>query len=409
MDLQPGQNTALQSRRLNISLDCGTLPPGMELDVAAFLLAGTGKVRSDQDMVFYGQKQAEGGGVTVDAANKAWAMDLSRLPAGIERVALTVTLDQGLSRKQRFDQISNASLSIVGDADQHRFAVPTRGMAETALILCEVYQRNGQWKVRAVGQGFAGGLGPLARHFGVTIDEDPDATASSPADPPPRAPAPNVPPATPRAPAPAPAPSPAPSSVNLSKITLEKRTPISLEKKGGSFGEIMVNLRWERGSGGFKLFGSKGIDLDVGCMIELVDGHKDVVQALGNRFGSFDSVPYVHLVGDDRTGESPDGEFVRINGGKWPQFRRVLIFAYIYEGAPNWAAAKGRVLIRMPGQPELEAQMDSHDNRNAMCAIATLENRDGQMVATKLVEYYPSHQEMDRAHGFGFNWKAGRK
>ena len=87
----------------------------------------------------------------------------------------------------------------------------------------------------------------------------------------------------------------------------------------------------------------------------------------------------------------------------------MLIFAFIYEGVPNWAAADAVVTIKMPGQPELEARLDSHDSTKGMCAIAMLENDGNTIRASKLIEYFSNHIQMDEAYGFGFRWKAGSK
>lgn len=199
--------------------------------------------------------------------------------------------------------------------------------------------------------------------------------------------------------------------MRLEKITLEKRKPISLEKRGGNFGEIVVNLNWTRKSGAKGLFGfgKSSIDLDLGCMIEHKDGFKDVVQALGKRFGELKQPPYAQLMGDDRTGDSTEGEFLKVNGVHWESIQRVLIFAFIYEGVPSWAHADARITISVPGQPELRAHLDSHSDRHAMCAVAMLENDGGTLKATKLIDYFSSHGDMDNRYRFGFRWKAGSK
>ncbi|WP_372392711.1 TerD family protein [Xanthomonas sp. NCPPB 3582] len=401
--LQIGQNIALEGDRLDAQITLTGVPSGMELDVSAFVLGAQGQVLDDGAFVFYGQPSFQAGAVTVDARARRVGMQLSALPAQAQRVAVAITIDQGMRRAQRFGQLQQLTLAVTAGSQSCSFAPPLVGMAETALILAEVYRRNGQWKLRAVGQGFTGGLGPLARHFGVEVDDDPDAATATAAPPPPPIPA--VPPPVPAPPPPPPAAPPPAPSVNLSKIVLEKSKPVALEKASGKFGEIVVNLRWSRGGGMF----SRAIDLDLGAMVELQDGNKTVVQALGGNFGSLVQMPYVKLMDDDRSGSSGQGEFLHLNGDEWARIKRVLIFAFIYEGVPNWSNANGVVTIRTPGQPELEARLDSPNNRDGMCAIAMLENSNGAIRATKQVDYFTGHDTMDMRFGFGFEWRAARK
>ena len=245
--------------------------------------------------------------------------------------------------------------------------IPTAGMKETALILGEFYRRQDAWKFRCVAQGFAGGLEPLVRHFGVDVA----APSGSPAQPPAPAPAP-VP-----APALTPAPPGAPTStIRLSKVTLDKSRPsISLEKTAAGFGEIKVNLNWNQGTsgllGGFLENAAPSTSTWVACS-EMQDGFKGAVQALGNRFGDLREEPYIQLMGDDRTGSVADGEWLRINGQQWNKIERILIFAFIYDGAPNWKATDGVVTIFVPGQSEIEVRMNEKAAATACARLPCL-------------------------------------
>ena len=142
---------------------------------------------------------------------------------------------------------------------------------------------------------------------------------------------------------------------------------------------------------------------------ELRSGDKSAVQALGDTFGDYFNPPYSGLDADDRSGANAEGETLRINGQHWDKIRRVLVYAFIYEGAPNWAEANALITIKTPGQPEIEVRLDSHRNDRPMCAIALLENQDGAVKITKLVEYYRGHMDMDQAHRWGLEWVKGRK
>ncbi|HWT42919.1 MAG TPA: TerD family protein [Sphingopyxis sp.] len=151
-----------------------------DLDASAFLLKGDGKVRSDGDFCFYNNKDV-GGAVIHQGDNRTGEGDgddeqikivLSKTPADVEKVAVAVTIHDGESRGQSFGQVSNAFIRIVDaktGTEIVRYDLSEDASVETAMILGEVYRNAGEWKFRAVGQGFKGGLGPLATHFGVNI------------------------------------------------------------------------------------------------------------------------------------------------------------------------------------------------------------------------------------------------
>ena len=413
MDLQPGQNFSITQQSpsttiIEIALDWQPANTPLTLDSSAFALTAQGKVRGDEDFIFYNQTTLSGGGIQRAGDGRSFTVNFSALPAAIERIVIALTIDQGQRRGQSFGQLNQVRAEIRAAGHETPlaiFSLATKMMPETALIVGEMYRRGGEWKFRAVGQGFVGGLGPLAQQYGVDVADDPDAGAApSPASPPPAA-----------RPAPAPssaAPPPA-KPIRLEKITLEKKgSSISLEKTGQGFDELVVNLNWHQGDGGKGFFGrltSRKIDLDLGCLFRLRDGRAGAVQALGNSFGDLRQPPYIQLMGDDRSGASAQGEFLRINGRHWDQIDRVVVFALIYEGVPNWAETDAVVTLQTPNQPTLEIRLDSHGNNQRMCALAMLENQAGNIKVTKLVEYFQDHRLLDQAYGFGLRWVAGSK
>lgn len=173
---------------------------------------------------------------------------------------------------------------------------------------------------------------------------------------------------------------------------------------------MRVNLNWSQGSTGGFFKRKKGIDLDLAAMYELADGTKGIVQALGNSFGSLDQAPFIFLDGDDRSGTNSGGENLFINLGQVNAFRRILIFAYIYEGAPNWSAANGLVTLFPTNGPQVEVALDSADDRAVSCAVAMLTNVNGEMQVSREVRYIQGAQrDVDAAYGFGMRWTAGRK
>lgn len=150
-----------------------------DLDASAFLLKADGKVRNDNDFCFYNVLSVAGGAVQHQGDNQTGDGDgddeqikitLSQLPAEIDKVAIVVTIHDAESRRQSFGQVSNAYIRLVNDKTQNevtRFDLSEDASTETAMILGEVYRHGSEWKFRAIGQGFKGGLGPVARNYGV--------------------------------------------------------------------------------------------------------------------------------------------------------------------------------------------------------------------------------------------------
>lgn len=152
-----------------------------DLDASAFLCNAGGKVRSDTDFCFYNNINVAGGAVIHQGDNRTGEGDgddeqieitLSKLPADVDKVAVVVTIHNGDQNGQTFGQVSNAFIRLVDASNNNevvRYDLSEDASVETAMILGEVYRHGGDWKFRAVGQGFKGGLGPLAGHFGVNV------------------------------------------------------------------------------------------------------------------------------------------------------------------------------------------------------------------------------------------------
>ncbi|WP_240500007.1 TerD family protein [Sphingomonas montana] len=398
-DLVRGGNAAVPGDRLVVAFGWD-VPTGraVEADLSAFPLTAAGRVRGDADMVFYNQPSGAGGAVRFDAglgARGGFAIDLTRVPAEIERIALCVTVDEAAARGQTLALLSGAVVGVATAAAPGMPVLVFRpdlvGATESAMTFAELYRRQGVWKFRAVGQGYNGGLAALARSFGIDVADDVAAPTPVPPAPPP----------------------PPPPPVSLSKVTLEKAgQSVSLAKTGSGFGEIVVNLNWSAATKGAArgMFGAKqAIDLDLGCLFELADGRAHVVQALGDAFGRYDAEPYIILSGDDRTGDASTGETIRINGAHWAKIKRIMLFANIYDGVPNWQATDGVVTVTMPGQPPIEVRMTEGRNAKRLCGVAMIENDRGALKATRIVEYFTDQQALDRRFGFGLRWTAGSK
>lgn len=152
-----------------------------DLDASAFLLATTGKVRSDADFIFYNQPRSADGSVAHGGDNRTGAgegddetieVDLSRVPADIQKVAVCVTIHEADARRQNFGQVQNAFVRVVdatSGREVARYDLSEDASTETAMIFAEIYRHNNEWKFKAIGQGYRGGLGALAVSFGVQI------------------------------------------------------------------------------------------------------------------------------------------------------------------------------------------------------------------------------------------------
>ena len=152
-----------------------------DIDGSAFLLKADGKVRGDADFIFYNNLKSVEGAVGHSGDNRTGAgdgddetitIDLSTVPADVDRIAICVTIHDGEARKQNFGMVQKASVRCVnsnGNVELARYDLSEDGSVESALVFGEVYRNGGDWKFKAVGQGFKGGLGPLAASFGVSM------------------------------------------------------------------------------------------------------------------------------------------------------------------------------------------------------------------------------------------------
>ncbi len=152
-----------------------------DLDASCFLVKADGKVRNDGDFCFYNNKNVADGSVvhlgdnqTGDAAgdDETVKVELSKVPAEIDKVVFSVTIHEADTRNQNFGQVSKAYIRIVNEengTEIARFDLSEDASIETAMIFGEIYRSGADWKFKAVGQGFAGGLGPLASSFGVNV------------------------------------------------------------------------------------------------------------------------------------------------------------------------------------------------------------------------------------------------
>ncbi|MFF3455952.1 TerD family protein [Streptomyces sp. NPDC002730] len=320
--MTPGSNIPLSVARVVVDVAAP-----VRLDVSGLLLTADGKVRSDDDFIFYNQPAGpgvsyrSGGGSAPDAI----VVDTAAVPPGIEKIVVTASPD---AAGQTFQGIEpTATIRSADDGSALATFTPPQLGAETALVVVEIYLRNGGWKARAVGQGYANGLAGIATDFGVSVDEEPAAAPAPAATPAPVA-APAPAPVDPRLAAAPPAPSMPPAApaagagkINLDKgrVSLQKNQTVSLVKGGRPLlSQVKMGLGWE------PAFGGKDIDLDASVI------------AYGPNRNHLDSCYFGKLSilngaikhsGDNLTGEGAgDDEVIVVDLGRLPAEATGLVF-----------------------------------------------------------------------------------
>ncbi|MBQ3450316.1 MAG: TerD family protein, partial [Synergistaceae bacterium] len=152
-----------------------------DLDTAAFMLGTNGKVQSDSDFVFYNNLKHSSGSVQHMGDNLTGAgegddeqikVELSKVPANVDKIAFTATIHEAEERKQNFGQVSNAYIRIIDEAKNAeliRYDLGEDFSIETAVVVGELYRQGSEWKFNAIGSGFKGGLRALCQNFGVNV------------------------------------------------------------------------------------------------------------------------------------------------------------------------------------------------------------------------------------------------
>ncbi|MEV8313212.1 TerD family protein [Streptomyces sp. NPDC059900] len=388
--MTPGSNIPLTATRVAVDVAAP-----VRLDVSGLLLTADGKVRSDDDFIFFNQPAGpgvtyqSGGGTTPDKIT----VDTTAVPAGIEKIVVTASPD---AAGQSFQGIEpTATIRNADDGSVLATFTPPQLGAETALVIVEVYLRNGAWKARAVGQGYSNGLAGIATDFGVSVEEPaapaaPAAAApAAPMAPPSGAPVQGPPPpvadprlAAPAAPAAPPAPAaPAPGAgkINLDKgrVSLQKNQTVSLVKGGKPLlSQVKMGLGWE------PAYGGKDIDLDASVI------------AYGPQRNHVDSCYFGKLSivngaikhsGDNLTGEGGgDDEVIVVDLGRLPQDVTGLVFTVnSFSGQKFTQVAKAYCRLLDAGTGEELVRFD----------LTNAEAQTGVMMA-KLIKQFSGEWEM---------------
>jgi uncharacterized protein involved in tellurium resistance len=221
------------------------------------------------------------------------------------------------------------------------------------------------------------------------------------------------------------------ASSNAIELT-KRNSRVSLTKQGAANGHLRINLTWQMRTsdiGGpqresllrhpFKALrppevvghtqSMVNVDLDLGCLYELTDGSKGVVQPLGGYFGDVNSPPYVKLSGDDRFG-SGSGETMYVNLDQRDAIKRLLVFVYIYDQTPAFDRTQAVVTLYPTNGPRIEISLDERQPQARSCAVVLIENVKGEIWVRREVKFvYGFQGELDRLYGWGMQWGRGYK
>ncbi|MDQ1039463.1 stress response protein SCP2 [Streptomyces sp. V3I8] len=385
--MTPGSNIPLPVTRVTVDVAAP-----VRLDVSGLLLTADGKVRSDDDFIFYNQPSGpgvtyrSGGGSTPDSIT----VDTTAVPPGIEKIVVTASPD---AAGQTFQGIEpTATIRNADDGSVLSSFTPPQLGAETALVIVEVYLRNGAWKARAVGQGYANGLAGIATDFGVSVEEPapPAPAAQTPVAPPPPVQAPPVtaaaaPPAPPAAP---PAPAPGAGKINLDKgrVSLQKNQTVSLVKGGRPFlSQVKMGLGWE------PAYRGKDIDLDASVI------------AYGPQRNHIDSCYFGKLSivngaikhsGDNLTGEGGgDDEVIVVDLGRLPQEVTGLVFTVnSFSGQKFTEVAKAycRLLDAATGEELVRFDLTGAEPQTGVMMAKLIKQFSGEWEMTALGDFVKS-------------------
>ena len=182
IDLTKG-NPGLKHIRLGLGWDTNMFDGGddFDLDVSLFMVGKSGKVEQDEDFIFYNNLKHPSEAVEHlgdnrtgdgDGDDEEILVDFSKMPDRIEKIAVTVTIYEAKERRQNFGQVNNSYVRLVNSDTEEavlRYDLGEEFSIETAIVVCEIYRHNGEWKFSAVGSGFEGGLEALCRSYGLNV------------------------------------------------------------------------------------------------------------------------------------------------------------------------------------------------------------------------------------------------
>jgi len=409
INLISGANSPVSGEHVEVVISWPTTSGS--LDPSAFLIAQSGKVRGDADMVFYNQPSAQADCVRLMesvSGQARFSVALSAVPTDVARIVFCLTVE---TEKRSMSAFDGTSLRVLEHGiESHRFDPSLAGATEVSFMMAELYRRQGSWKIRAIGQGFRNGLGALATSLGVDVEGEPDAAPSPAAVPPPppasatTPPPPPPPPLQPTSPGlPPPAAAPPRARTQGSKLFEKGETLLG----AGHGGRVTVALDWR-----WTIGGNDGrirpVTLALGAACIAADGSRSAVQSPDWR-GRLEAAPWLTVDSANLANGNTGQERLSINLEGFADYSQIDIYAYIADGASTWCGMESWVSVSGPSMTTSEFCVNPPADGMAAIALLRIENRISECAVTRLDGAGATQHELDQQLGWNLSWQYPKK
>jgi len=366
-----GQNLVINTTSIEVHVECQL--PGDNanaVDVSAFLLNSDDKTRNDDDFIFYNQPSSVDKSVILSSTNaqkQSFTINLSAIDDSIHKIAFVITTPCA------FKLASSLKVSIGNFLE---FSPNLANMSETSLILAQVYRYKGQWKFRAIGQGYAGGLAPIAIGYGVDIDDEPQPEAVS-----------TITPVTSIAKPVVTKPATTNTSTSVDSSNVSK--PVSIQKVDLSKAGEKATISLAKGNKlTAKLQWNTKADLDLYCFY--VDKHDVEEKVYYKKLGSLTAPPFIKLLGDSQVAGE---EVLEISQPDNIKYALICAYSAVSNGIGSFHSYKARVEVTDGKQQSVTSHLNHDDPKSYWVAFALIDFQQSGQVTIKNVETYSNPDE----------------
>lgn len=348
-----GQNTIVNISVFQISVNCSMeMLDNNDIDVSAFLLSAEDKVSRDNDFIFYNNPKSESRCIHLNSDNpevQFFTLDLSKVPINVKKIAFVLTVPV---------EFSYAIELSIGIKDILSFSPETKQMKEKSLVLGELYVHNDNWKFRALGMGFQGGLSPLAMSYGVEIDDEKqekNITQSKSQN----------------------------QSIDVSKTENKKidliKSTVNLKKSGekttinlSKGSKVKARLVWQTNS-----------DLDLYCFYVNKDDKEDKIYY--KNLGRLDQSPYIKLLGDS---QNAGEEIIEVSRPENVKYALLAAYSALSNGVGSFYSYKAKIIVSDSDNQEIISHLSHKDPYSYWVAFAMIDFTVPGKLSIKNVETY---------------------